>query len=106
MDIQGNGKLDWFFNEWVYGTQVPRYKFNYQLSPAADGKTKLHMTLQQSEVDDKFVMLVPIYADFGRGMMRLGQMKIMGNSERTGDVLLPMQPKKVAYNAYKEILER
>ncbi len=25
MDIQKNGRLDWFFNEWVYGTQVPRY---------------------------------------------------------------------------------
>ena len=27
MDIQRNGRLDWFFNEWVYGTQVPRYQF-------------------------------------------------------------------------------
>ena len=28
-----NGRLDWFFDEWVYGTQVPRYHFEYQLSP-------------------------------------------------------------------------
>src|SRR5208283_4706795 len=25
MNLQGNGRLDWFFNEWVYGTLVPRY---------------------------------------------------------------------------------
>ena len=106
MDLQGNKRLDWFFNEWVYGTQVPRYKFSYELNPAPDGKTKLHMTMSQSEVDDNFAMLVPIFADFGRGMVRLGQMKMVGNNERTTDVLLPSQPKKVAYNAYKEILER
>src|SRR4029078_7781680 len=41
MDLQGNGKLDWFFNEWVYGTQVPRYHFEYQTAPAENGKTKL-----------------------------------------------------------------
>jgi aminopeptidase N len=44
MDFQGNGRLDWFFSEWVYGTQVPRYKFEYQLAPAEEGKVKLHMT--------------------------------------------------------------
>jgi hypothetical protein len=39
MDLEHNGHLDWFFDEWVYGTDVPRYKFSYQLAPAADGKT-------------------------------------------------------------------
>lgn len=106
MDLQGNKRLDWFFNEWVYGTQVPRYKFAYDLSGAPDGKTKLHMRLTQSEVDENFAMLVPIFADFGRGMVRLGQIRVVGNSERSTDVVLPAQPKKVAYNAYKEILER
>jgi len=106
MDLQGNNRLDWFFNEWVYGTEVPRYKFSYELTAAPEGKTKLHMTMSQSEVDDNFAMLVPIFADFGHGMVRLGQLKMVGNNERNADVLLPTSPKKVAYNAYKEILER
>lgn len=106
MDLEGNGRLDWFFREWVYGTQVPRYHFEYQLLPADGGKVKLHMTITQSEVDEHFVMLVPVFADFGKGMMRIGQMGIAGNSSRSADVLLPSQPKKVALNAYKDILER
>jgi hypothetical protein len=106
MDLAGNGKLDWFFSEWVYGTQVPRYHFEYQLTPAEAGKVKLHMTVTQSEVDDHFVMLVPVFADFGKGMSRVGQMAIAGNSSRSTDVVLPSQPKKVALNAYKDILER
>src|SRR5262249_24757597 len=91
MDLQGNRRLDWFFNEWVYGTYVPRYHFEYQSLPAEGGKVKLHMTITQSEVDEHFVMLVPVYADFGKGMMRIGQVGIAGNSTRSVDVLLPMQ---------------
>jgi hypothetical protein len=64
------------------------------------------MTVTQSEVDDHFVMLVPVFADFGKGMSRVGQMAIAGNSSRSTDVVLPSQPKKVALNAYKDILER
>jgi hypothetical protein len=51
-------------------------------------------------------MLVPVFADFGKGMVRIGQMGMKGNNSRSLDVPLPMQPKKVALNAYKEILER
>jgi hypothetical protein len=51
-------------------------------------------------------MVVPIFADFGNGMVRIGQVGIAGNMTRTSDTVLPMQPKKVALNAYKEILER
>jgi len=51
-------------------------------------------------------MLVPIFADFGKGMSRIGQVGIAGNTTRNADVVLPSQPKKVALNAYKDILER
>lgn len=106
MDLEGNGRLDWFFREWVYGTQVPRYQFEYKLDPAKDGKVNLHMTLTQSEVDDKFAMFVPVFGDFGKGMIRLGQLGIAGDTTRTVDWQLPSQPKKVALNAFKEVLER
>ena len=106
MDFQHNGRLDWFFNEWVYGTEIPRYTFDYQLSPVEGGKTRLHMTVTQSEVDQNFAMLVPVFGDFGKGMVRLGQVGIIGNSSRTLDWDLPLQPKKVALNAYKEVLQR
>ena len=26
MDVEGNHRIDWFFNEWVYGTEIPRYR--------------------------------------------------------------------------------
>jgi len=106
MDLQKNGRLDWFFGEWVYGTQVPKYHFEYQLSPGEGGKVKLHMVVTQSDVDEHFGMLVPVFADFGSGMAPIVQVVMAGSSTRNIDVILPGQPKKVALNAYKEILER
>ena len=106
MDLQQNGRLDWFFREWLLGTQVPRYSFKYELQPAEGGKFKIHGEITQSEVDDNFAMFVPVFADFGDGMMRMGQVPIAGNSTRTFTYVLDRKPKKVAINAYKEILER
>jgi len=106
MDLQQNGRLDWFFQEWVWGTQVPRYSFKYELQPAEGGKFKVHAEITQSEVDEKFAMFVPIFADFGQGMVRLSQVPIVGNSTKAINFIIDRQPKKVALNAYKEILER
>ncbi len=106
MDLQQNGRLDWFFREWLLGTQVPRYRFKYELQPAEGGKFRIHGEITQSEVDENFAMFVPVFADFGDGMMRMGQVAIAGNSTRLFTYILDRKPKKVAINAYKEILER
>ena len=106
IDFENNGRLDWFFREWVYGTEVPRYKLEYQLTPTDGGKSKLHLTITQSEVGNGFVMLVPLFADFGKGFVRLGQLPMIGNSTKDFDFDMGAQPKKIALNAYKEILER
>ncbi len=81
-------------------------QFKYELQPADGGKVKVRTELTQSEVDDHFAMFVPVFADFGNGMVRLGQIGIAGNSTRSVDFIVDRQPKKVVLNAYKEVLER
>jgi len=39
-------------------------------------------------------------------MVRLGQFAMVGNSTRTLNITVDTKPKKVALNAYKDILER
>jgi aminopeptidase N len=106
LDIQGNGRLDWFFAEWVYGTAVPKYEFKYDVQPAGAGRFRARVTVTQSEVDDHFAMFVPIFADWGEGMRRVGQIGVAGNSTRSIDIVMDKQPKKIALNYYKDILER
>jgi peptidase M1-like protein/carboxypeptidase family protein len=106
MDLQQNQRLDWFFDEWVYGTQVPRYSFSYETLPADKGNVRVRVEVTQSDVDEHFAMFVPVYADFGKGMVRIGQVAIAGNSTRKVDFVMDQRPKNVAINSYKEILER
>jgi Peptidase family M1 domain/Carboxypeptidase regulatory-like domain len=106
MDLQKNGRLDWFFREWVMGTEVPRYTFKYEMQPVEGGTFKIHTEITQSDVDPNFAMLLPVFADFGGGMVRLLQVEMVGNSSRTITINVDKKPKKVALNALRDILER
>ncbi|HEX6183367.1 MAG TPA: carboxypeptidase regulatory-like domain-containing protein [Pyrinomonadaceae bacterium] len=100
MNLDGNARMDWFFNEWVYGTEVPSYKLEYSVN----GDT-LTGRVTQSGVSDKFSMLVPIYIDFGKGWVRLGSATLRGNTTvELGQIKLPQAPKKLAVAALKDVL--
>jgi aminopeptidase N len=102
MDLDHNGRLDWFFNEWVYGTEMPSYKFDYQLSP--DGTT-LTGKITQTGVSENFKMLVPIYVDFGKGWFRLGAATIIGNATiDIGSLKLPQPAKRASICALNDVL--
>lgn len=102
MDLDHNGRLDWFFNEWVYGTEMPSYKFESQLS--ADGTT-LSGKITQSGVSENFKMLVPIYVDFGKGWFRLGAATIIGNATiDIGNLKLPQSAKRASICALNDVL--
>jgi hypothetical protein len=105
MDLDRNGKMDWFFNDWVYGTEIPRYRLDYTLTPEADGKVVLSGTLKQSDVSDRFKSLVGIYLDFEGGKSaRLGLMGVRGGAPEQFQVKLPQKPKRVYLNAYYDVL--
>jgi hypothetical protein len=106
MDLSGDGKLTWFFKEWVYGTAIPRYKFDYKVESQADGKWLLTGAVTQSEVPKDFGMLVPLYGDFDGVLARLGAVRMIGESTSNIKVLLPKKPTRVAINLFHDVLEQ
>jgi carboxypeptidase family protein/peptidase M1-like protein len=101
MDIDKNGKMDWFFDEFVYGTEVPAYKFEYNVSK--DGM--LNAKITQSGVSDRFVMLVPIYVDMGKGWAKLGSAVMAGNTTaEIKDLKLGAVPKRMSVCAMNDVL--
>ncbi|MFN2577992.1 MAG: carboxypeptidase regulatory-like domain-containing protein [Pyrinomonadaceae bacterium] len=102
MDLDGNGKMNWFFDEYVYGTEMPTYRFEYQLT---NGGTTLNGRVTQSGVSDKFKMLVPVYVDYGKGMVKLGDARMVGNtSVELKDVKLREPAKRAAICAMDDVL--
>jgi hypothetical protein len=72
--------------------------------PEADGKVLLKGTLTQSEVSERFTMLVPVFLDFDGKLVRLGLVTINGNSTKDFQVRLPQKPKRVLVNAFHDVL--
>jgi aminopeptidase N len=107
MDIDGSHRMDWYFNEYVYGTSLPDYKVDYSFAPGAQGQT-LKLKVTQSNVDKDFVMLVPVYLEFGNGgVTRLGSITLVGNTTFSQEIPLGNvkdQPKKVSVNYYYDVL--
>jgi hypothetical protein len=104
MNLAGSGNMDWFFDQWVYGTEVPAYTFEYQIG-SANGKPTLSGHITQSGVSENFRMLVPVWVDYGKGPVRLGSATLIGNSSvDLTNVPLPAQPKKVAICMLNDVL--
>jgi len=107
LDLDHNGKLDWFFNEYVYGTALPNYSFSFDLQPNEKG-TQLHFKLTQANVDSSFKMPVPIYIELGDGnVIRLGAAPMIGNTTIEQTAQLPPTPspvKRMMINYYYDVL--
>jgi hypothetical protein len=61
MDLESDRKMDWFFDEWVRGTAIPRYAVDF--SSKSRGKDFLVAgKLKQEDAPEDFTVAVPLYA--------------------------------------------
>jgi aminopeptidase N len=108
MDVEHNQRMDWFFAEYVYGTEYPSYKFRHSFSRDHDGNLVLNFKLTQGNVSEGFVMLVPIYLDMGHGQaVRVGSARIVGNQTLESRVVLKDlqgKPKRAVAAYYDDVL--
>jgi len=103
MDIDQNHKMDWFFNEYVYGTGIAHYHLNYTVKAQPDNKWLVDGTVTQSGVPEGWKDTLPVYLHVKGKSGIVGWMKI---SQPTTPlrITLPFQPDKVSLNDNGEIL--
>lgn len=77
-DAEQTGRLDWFFQQWVYDTGLPRYQLRWELAGGGPAGRRVEGTITQSEVSELFTMPVPVYARFGTELRRLGTVVVTG----------------------------
>ena len=109
LKLTTDGKLDWFFQEWVYGTTIPKFTSNVTVTDIGGGKYKLSGSVTQSEVTNDFVSVLPLYLVFDKGqMIKFGSIPLIGNTSKdvSLELPLPQKPKSVAVNAMHDILAR
>lgn len=96
--------MSWFFDQWVYGTAIPEYKFSYNSEETDDGKYQVVCHVEQDKVPEDFQMMVPITVLFGDdGYIHLKLW--IDQPEMDIDLpLLPFEPKKIIFNTHDAVL--
>jgi len=93
--------MDWFFNEWVYGTAVPTYTFSWNAEPDSAG-FRAHLRVRQSDVPDDFGMYVPVLIKFAEGEAMV-RFLVRGPTTET-TLQLPAEPKTMELNPLESVL--
>jgi len=103
MNLDGNHKMDWFFNQYVFGTGMAQYSFHVSLSPTADGKTSVSGELTRSGVAESWKDVVPVYAHIGDKTARLGSLSATHPVEKVNFVI-PGKVDRISINDNEDLL--
>ena len=103
MDLDRNGRMDWFFNQYVYGTGVAQYVFHVAAQPTPGGKTQLKGEVTRSGVSDTWKDELPLYAHVGEKTIRLGTLALTHSTEPI-DIIIPAKLDRVTCNDFDDLL--
>ncbi len=94
MALESTRSMDWFFDQWVRSTGIPRYSVEFAVQVQAKGLL-VRGTLKQSGVPENFLAAVPLYAARpGSKPVLLGTVATSG--ERTPfQFISPVRPKRL-----------
>jgi hypothetical protein len=109
MNLAGDGRLDYFFNQWVYGTDIPTLGAKLEATDVGGGKYRISGTITQASVPADFRTRVPIYLDLGNDRVpRLGSVAVTGATtvKVNVEVALPQKPRRVFINGFHDVLSR
>ena len=100
--------MNWFFNSYVYGTELPTYSVEQAITGNVGTDLNLKLKITQKNVGNDFKMLVPIYLELASGqMLKLGMVPITGNNsveQALSLASLKERPKRVVVNYYDDVL--
>lgn len=109
MDLAHDKRLDYFFEQWVHGTDIPQLASSLQVAEAGKGRYRISGTVTQSGVPAEFLTLAPVYLEFGDDrLQRLGMVPLKGTvtQKLSVEVELPQRPRRVIVNARNDVLSR
>jgi hypothetical protein len=96
--------LGWFFDQWIYGTQIPAYRVAYRSEPAENGQYRVKLKVRQDNVAEDFQMYVPVTLDLGDNRVARARVKVRGSRSEIDLPLMPSKPKAVRFNDLDGVL--
>jgi hypothetical protein len=103
MDLDGNHKMDWFFNQYVYGMGEAQYTFHVGAESTADGKTHIKGEITRTGVPDTWKDAISLYAHIGDKTVKMGLLSVTHASEPF-DFAIPGKIDRVSINDFEDLL--
>ncbi len=95
--------MDWFFNQWVYGTTIPTYNFSWNTKPAPNGGVILGFRVRPEHVSQDFIMPVPLMIEFPDSSRVVVRINTRG-TQVEGEIPLNAKPVRVEFNPLQSVL--
>jgi hypothetical protein len=102
MDLEGGRSMEWFFEEWVRGAGIPRYRVEFTTHHAENGYL-VRGKLYQEGVPRWFIESVPLYAGGAGHPTFLGRVTAAG-PETTFHFVTPSAPHKIVIDPQMTLL--
>ncbi len=93
-----NEDMTWFFNQWIYGTQIPEYSFAYKTVETPDGKYNVECRIKQANVPADFKAYTILLIKFDDDRFARIKIKIHGPVTEFTIPGLPLKPDEVIFN--------
>jgi hypothetical protein len=97
--------MKWFFDQWVYGTQIPRFEYQWSRTQRPDGRWVVQGRIEQFDTSPPFRVFMPISIEFDGGKQTFLQEINAAAAEFTSEPLSG-KPKNVSFDDYLTILCR
>jgi hypothetical protein len=95
--------MDWFFDQWVYGVDIPTYIFSYDVEQVADNYV-VSCEITQENVPEDFKMWVPVLLDFGVDMYAVLRLWVDKPHNKYQLPRAPLVPREVILNPFHAVL--
>ena len=96
--------MDWFFKQWVYGTDIPTYKFAYKTEKTLTGEFEVTCKVEQLDVPDDFQMIIPLNIEFPGDQFSKTRIRVKGPLTTVKLPLMPYEPEKITFNDLDSVL--
>ncbi|MBI5267726.1 MAG: hypothetical protein HY851_10885, partial [candidate division Zixibacteria bacterium] len=96
--------MTWFFHEWIYGTEIPTYRFTYEITKGDDGSFSADCKVVTEGVSPTFAMTVPLEIQIDDQRKAIIAVNIDSATTEFKLPKLPMKPKALKLNPYESVL--
>ena len=98
--------MTWFFNQWVYRSEIPTFDFSYDIAIDNKGKYTANCHITTKDVAEDFKMYLPVEIEIDKDSK--AYIRVLVDSPNFDFTLpnLPKKPKKLILNPFESVLAK